>query len=47
MREHGVPNFPDPDENGGFALGGLDPDSPTMKAAEQACGLNKGGESNG
>jgi hypothetical protein len=43
MRQHGVPNFPDPDEDGGFALGGIDPDSPKMKAAERACGRRGGG----
>jgi hypothetical protein len=44
MREHGVPNFPDPDEDGGFALDGLgiDPDGPAMRAAQQACGVERG-----
>lgn len=40
MREHGLPDFPDPDENGNFPL----PDrirqmegEPSVRAAEQAC----------
>lgn len=42
MRENGVPNFPDPSENGGFQLDmnelGLDgPDDPKLKAAEDKC----------
>jgi hypothetical protein len=40
MRSHGVPKFPDPDSNGGISLdagGGIDPESPTFKAAEKAC----------
>jgi hypothetical protein len=42
MRSHGVPNFPDPDANGGLRLQagpgtGIDPNSPTFKAAQQAC----------
>jgi hypothetical protein len=41
MREHGVPNFPDPKINaeGGLELSGdgINPDSPQYKAAEQAC----------
>ncbi|WP_243704845.1 hypothetical protein [Micromonospora sp. KC723] len=40
MRENGVPNFPDPDENGGLAIGknaGVDVEDPTFKAAEEEC----------
>ena len=44
MRAHGETNFPDPTFNGGGARlelsksSGLDPSSPTFKAAQQACG---------
>lgn len=43
MRSHGVPKFPDPTFSGGGAQlrlnagPGLDPNSPTFKAAQQAC----------
>ncbi|WP_253888390.1 hypothetical protein [Actinokineospora diospyrosa] len=42
MRENGVPDFPDPDETGGIRIeadkdGGLNPESPEFKAAEQKC----------
>jgi hypothetical protein len=44
MRAHGVPNFPDPQFSGGHVSlgiksgqGGLDPNSPTFRAAQQAC----------
>jgi hypothetical protein len=42
MREHGVPDFPDPDAEGNFrapagALPGGSPDSPSVKRALQAC----------
>ncbi len=43
MRDHGVPDFPDPDPNGGgIRVSGtrgsdLTPDNPTFKKAEQAC----------
>lgn len=40
MREHGVPDFPDPSEDGGIRLdgsSGLDPQSETFKNAENAC----------
>ncbi|GIE87912.1 hypothetical protein [Actinoplanes regularis] len=40
MRENGVPNFPDPQPDGGIHLDSkmnLDPESPTFKAAEQKC----------
>jgi hypothetical protein len=40
MRSHGVPNFPDPDSDGGIEVGpnsGIDPDSATFKAAEREC----------
>jgi hypothetical protein len=48
MRSHGVPNFPDPQVSGGPGGGvrvriggpgsGLNPNSPAMKSAQQACG---------
>jgi hypothetical protein len=38
MREHGVPNFPDPDENGRLNLGDqVDPMNPTFQDAQHAC----------
>jgi hypothetical protein len=40
MRSHGVHNFPDPTSSGGINISpstGLNPDSPTFKAAEKAC----------
>jgi hypothetical protein len=42
MRSHGVPNFPDPGSNGQLQLRagpgtGIDPNSATFKAAQQAC----------
>jgi hypothetical protein len=43
MRSHGVPNFPDPTFRGGAveikidARSGVDPRSPTFRAAQQAC----------
>lgn len=38
MRENGVPNFPDPDPNGGFRIpDGADPNTPQFKTAEEAC----------
>jgi hypothetical protein len=40
MRENGVPNFPDPNPDGGIALDsklGLDPESPTFQAAQKKC----------
>lgn len=42
MRENGVPEFPDPEPNGGIRIemkpgSGLDPNSPQFKAAQQAC----------
>lgn len=40
MREHGLPNFPDPDPNGGLMLNkdsGITPDDPKFKAAQEAC----------
>ena len=36
MRQHGIPNFPDPDpQTGGF--NGVDKNSPALQAAAQAC----------
>jgi hypothetical protein len=45
MRSHGVPDFPDPNSNGGFSgtsqqgggSGGLDPNSPAFQSAQQTC----------
>ena len=37
MRAHGVPNFPDPNASGGLSLGGVNRNSPAVKAALQAC----------
>jgi hypothetical protein len=41
MREHGVPDFPDPSENAAIQIDGdkigIDPQSSEFKAAEQAC----------
>jgi hypothetical protein len=43
MREHGVTNFPDPQANGSLSIsfdpskGDVDPNSPTMQAAQTAC----------
>ncbi len=42
MREHGVPDFPDPEPDGGIKTqvtpgSKLNPDDPTFKAAQEAC----------
>jgi hypothetical protein len=40
MRAHGVTKFPDPKPGGGLTIGpkvGVDPNTPTFKAAQQAC----------
>lgn len=37
MRSHGVPNFPDPNSQGGFNGADLPAGSPQMQAALQAC----------
>jgi len=38
MRENGIPNFPDPDANGGAQLpAGVDPNSTAVRTAEAAC----------
>jgi hypothetical protein len=47
MRKHGVPNFPDPNSQGGIQISpssgsGLDPNSPTFQAAQKACGSKLG-----
>jgi hypothetical protein len=36
VREHGVPNFPDPNANDGFAIH-VDPSSPAFRAAQATC----------
>ncbi|GLZ75980.1 hypothetical protein Afil01_07870 [Actinorhabdospora filicis] len=41
MREHGLPDFPDPDpETGGISLSGrqFDPNDPGFQAADKTCG---------
>jgi hypothetical protein len=39
MQSHGVPNFPDPQPNGGFLIqgAGIDPSSPAFRSALQTC----------
>jgi hypothetical protein len=41
MRENGVPNFPDPSDDGGVRIDigklGVDPESETFKSAQQKC----------
>ncbi|MEV7394115.1 MULTISPECIES: hypothetical protein [unclassified Streptomyces] len=42
MREHGVPNFPDPEQDAGGGVKlvvpeGVDPNSPTFTSAQSAC----------
>ncbi|BCY06091.1 hypothetical protein [Actinoplanes sp. L3-i22] len=40
MRENGVPNFPDPQPDGGIAIDskmGIDPNSPSFQAAQKKC----------
>jgi hypothetical protein len=40
MRSNGIPNFPDPNTNGGIDIGassGIDPESPQFQAAQKAC----------
>jgi hypothetical protein len=37
IRAHGVPNFPDPNASGVIPQSGINPNSPAMKAALQAC----------
>lgn len=37
MRSHGVPDFPDPQSNGTFDLGGINAGSPQVLAADKAC----------
>jgi hypothetical protein len=40
MRTHGVPNYPDPNNQGGITIGGrdgIDPNSPQFQAAQKAC----------
>jgi hypothetical protein len=48
MRSHGVPNFPDPQFQGGGSLmrlngSGIDPSSPAFKSAQAACSSIVGG----
>jgi hypothetical protein len=48
MRSHGVPNFPDPQFQGGGSLmrlgaSGIDPSSPSFKSAQTACSSIVGG----
>ena len=37
LRSHGVPNFPDPTPSGAVPPGSVNPNSPAVKAALQAC----------
>ncbi len=38
MRAHGVPDFPDPNSNGGFSgSGGIDPQSASFQKAQANC----------
>jgi hypothetical protein len=37
MRAHGLPDFPDPDPNGGASVRGVDPNDPKFKTASEAC----------
>jgi hypothetical protein len=37
IRAHGVPNFPDPTASGAIPPGSVNPNSPALKAALQAC----------
>jgi hypothetical protein len=38
MRSHGLPDFPDPDSSGGFAMpANIDPNSPQYQKAANAC----------
>lgn len=37
MRTHGVPNFPDPNSQGGVTLKGVDPQSTAFRSANSAC----------
>ncbi|MDF2982123.1 MAG: hypothetical protein K0Q69_1895, partial [Devosia sp.] len=45
VREHGLPNFPDPSPDGGFDAGklGAGPDDPKLRAAMDACRELSGG----
>jgi hypothetical protein len=46
MRAHGVPNFPDPSPGRGFVFqagAGVDPSSPTVRAAQAKCQKYMGG----
>ncbi len=49
MRENGLPDFPDPNEDGGIQFGGdgLDPESPEFQAADKACEDVRPGEPGG
>jgi hypothetical protein len=38
MRSHGVPDFPDPNKNGGFSgTSSMNPQSPTFQSAQTLC----------
>jgi hypothetical protein len=50
MRENGLPNFPDPDSNGGIMIGpdsGVDFESDAFKAADQKCQQGRGPKAGG
>jgi hypothetical protein len=47
MRAHGIPNFPDPNSNGGIEFNGSGINQATYEAAQRACaGLRGGGSAN-
>jgi hypothetical protein len=51
MREHGFPDFPDPEPGGGFDISAdqgsdLDPNNPQFQAANKACGGPSYGDKN-
>ena len=37
VRQHGVPDFPDPSSNGVFSLNGISPNSSQLQKAQKAC----------
>jgi hypothetical protein len=48
MRSHGIPNFPDPNNQGGIDFNATGVNAATMQAAQRACGsLRGGGSANG
>ena len=48
MRSHGIPNFPDPNSQGGIEFNATGVNQATLQAAQRACGsLRDGGSANG